>query len=261
MNYIDKIKKEVEDKPLWEQLAIVSEYVILNNPKNYKSGVYLIEDFYVGKSKNIISRIASHVLEVINADTHKVVHNKEKLFLICEILKTRKLNVKVLDKDQEKEETYIKKLYNDLPLTNVEFVTKEMSNCKREKYQRETRNKPLEIKVVNFTLKFKVAYVKLNNLYIFKISTTEARARGLLKEYLKYKNDKIVKKRNNPIKDIQYYKYVAIKSKGTKVIYNQNENWEERLKNCRKGVVRGFDDIFLARQWLFGRKAQSFLGE
>lgn len=133
MNNFTKLKKDFENKSFTDQLAILEEYITIENPLNTKQGIYMLEDFYIGKSKNIKSRVLYHVLEVINMNTAEIVYNRDKLNLIKTAIISGKLNVKIIDSDMSKEVFYIKKFYNELPLTNKEFVTKRMIADKKLK--------------------------------------------------------------------------------------------------------------------------------
>ena len=109
-----------------DKQSIVLNYVDIANNLQVNHGVYQLGDFYIGKSKDIRARITSHVLELVELESEKVVFNTCKLYRIEEALKTGRLKVTVLDSDMEKEEYYIKKLFPSLPLTNIEFVTPKM---------------------------------------------------------------------------------------------------------------------------------------
>lgn len=245
MNYIRELREDIKGKTLYQQLNIIKKCILLENPKNYKGGVYFIEDFYIGKSKDILSRIASHVLEVLTVETSKKVNNREKLYLIYSILKTRKLRVKILTSNQKQEESYIKEFYHKFPLTNIEFVTDDMRLEKQKYIISKAKNKTFEFE--RFTSLFVVAKLKVNNNYVFKIAKTKNLALKSLNSYLK-----LPPKKDNTVSDkrIKDYKYVAISSKYVKSIFSQEERWKEKADECVNPAVKGFDNLVSARKWL-----------
>jgi predicted GIY-YIG superfamily endonuclease len=88
------------------------------------SGVYLIEDFYIGKSKNIENRIAEHLAESLLNPTRLPKNdwdsslNREKLHKIREVLKVKKLNITILSENTADETKLIKEGYKIYNLTN-----------------------------------------------------------------------------------------------------------------------------------------------
>ena len=80
MDYLKDLEVSLKGKTFSEQMMIVKKVIIFDSPNN--KGVYQIENFYVGKSENILGRITYHILDVLNIDKTKVVYNKEKLYLI-----------------------------------------------------------------------------------------------------------------------------------------------------------------------------------
>jgi hypothetical protein len=254
MNYIKKIESEIKGKTLYEQLNIIRKYVIIDNPCEYKSGIYLIEDFYVGKSTNIISRISAHILEVINSKNAKVVHNKEKLYLIQSILKNRKLKVKVIDEGLSKEVFHIERLYSILPLTNIEFVTKGMSTKKQKFICSKIKDEKVNVVYEKFN-KYWVAKTTIKNKVYFKIAKTQKQAEELLKNYFKLKIGSVKEKKKKVNKTEDYkkiteFKYIAVRSKYVKMLFLQEEKWREKLEQTKNYTVVGFDDADLARCWL-----------
>ena len=106
MDYLKEIEKEMKGKTFIEQMQVIKKYVIFDSPNNV--GVYQIENFYVGKSSNILARITHHIIEVIKAKESKIIFNKKKLYLIGSILKSKKLQVKHLDKNRVKRSFILK---------------------------------------------------------------------------------------------------------------------------------------------------------
>ena len=105
----------------------IEEFVEIENPKNYISGVYFLGDFYVGKSKNIKKRISEHILDCIGKDRNPWDStNLDKVEAIKDLFNVGvKLKVSVLDGDMEKEREYVNKLYVDNPLTNKNLIDKD----------------------------------------------------------------------------------------------------------------------------------------
>lgn len=97
------------------------------------SGVYVIENFYVGKTNNIVNRIVSHILECFYEEYGcKNSFNKEKSYKIKEVLKTRKLRVKLIDSEQNRESIYINELKEKFLLTNIVGVKTSKKFTKNE---------------------------------------------------------------------------------------------------------------------------------
>lgn len=268
MNYLQIIKQSIKGKSFQQQTDIIKEFIIFDNPKNYTSGVYLIENFYVGMSGNFVNRIASHIIEVLSIEESNIVYNKEKLYLISNVLKNRKLKVKILHKDQKKEEQYISWLYFENPLVNIEFITPEMIARKQKQITSKLKGIKLDIKISQFTSKFYIASTIINKTVIFKIARTSKDAKLKLEKYLTIKPPKKQKKlrekstsKKSSDKNIESFKFVGIRSKTTKAIYHQHERWKEAEKNNKGCSVRGFDDIHEARCWVLGKQIPKFPGE
>lgn len=247
MDNLKKIKKEIKGKPLKDKIKIVKKYINLVNPKNITSGVYLIENFYVGKSNNIHNRIAHHIIEALSVDESDTTYNVEKLYLISKILNTRKLKIKILDKDIKKEKDYIEKLYVKLPLVNIEFVTPSMVSEKQNNIVNTLNNKRYKVATEKFTRKFYVTYVRFKGLFVFKIASKEDYSKTLLLKYLMRES---VKRRGITIKNIKDYRYVAVNTPNIKRVFLQNENWEDYLKEGGVCKSKGFDNNIAARKWL-----------
>lgn len=184
MNYFKEIEKLIEGKTFKEQMQIVKNYVIFDSPCNI--GVYQIENFYIGKSGNILSRITHHIKEVIKAEDAKIVYNKEKLYLIKSALEKGKLTVKHLDKDPKKEVHYIEKLYSILPLVNIEFVTEKMILSRRRTVNKLLKNKKLIFISDKFANKYHVCKIVINGFIIIKMATSYEKAKSNLLEYIKH---------------------------------------------------------------------------
>lgn len=182
MDYLKEIEKEIKGKTFIEQMQVIKKYVIFNSPNNV--GVYQIENFYVGKSGNILARITHHIIEVIKAEESKIIFNKKKLYLIGSILKSKKLQVKHLDKKQSKEKFYIEELYPNLPLTNIEFVTEKMVRDKQIKISKILKYKSINYILDRFTSKYYVSKVIFNDILILEIESTYEAAKKKLKSYV-----------------------------------------------------------------------------
>ena len=89
-------------------------------------GVYMIEDFYIGKSNNIIRRISEHLEEsLFDIDRWKPSNwlpiksgNKEKVRKIRESLSNSKLKITLLSDDIKEETKLIKEGRQKYNLTN-----------------------------------------------------------------------------------------------------------------------------------------------
>lgn len=77
------------------------------------TGVYLIEDFYIGQSHNLPSRIASHIIECFYKEYQFDGYvNEEKCKKILEILaKNKKIKVKLLTDNVSNEARLIKEYF------------------------------------------------------------------------------------------------------------------------------------------------------
>lgn len=96
----------------------------LKQPNDIDQCVYLIEDFYIGRTGgmkhqfpgSLKKRIAAHINECF----YPVPHNKAKTEKMLEYLKNdRVLSVRILSLNANDEEKLIKA--SELPLTNIEF--------------------------------------------------------------------------------------------------------------------------------------------
>ena len=116
-------------KAAYNLLKEINEYIEFEDETmNYNkldkiSGVYMIEDFYIGETGNLLNRIVSHLLEIFYEKYNKKYntsdsYNKEKSLKIRKILLERKLKLKLIDIDRSKETYYINDKYKDLLLTN-----------------------------------------------------------------------------------------------------------------------------------------------
>lgn len=56
--------------------------------------------------------------------------------------------------------------------------------------------------------------------------------------------------RDKVIKDLEVFKYIAIKSDKVNILLKQNDMWLKALDNNRNALVKGFDEEVLAREWL-----------
>lgn len=178
-------------------MQVVKKYIIFDSPNNV--GVYQIENFYIGKSGNILARITHHIKEVIEAERSKIIFNKKKLYLISSVLKNKKLQVRHLDKKQSKEKFYIEELYPILPLVNIEFVTEKMITDKQIKISKFLKYKSVNYILDRFTSKYYVSKVIFSDILILEISPTYEQAKKRLKNYIATKapNKKSRAKRKN----------------------------------------------------------------
>lgn len=188
MNYYKEIEKLIEGKTFKEQMQIIKNYIIFDSPNNV--GVYQIENFYIGKSGNILSRITHHIKEVIKAEDTKIVYNKEKLYLIKSALEKGKLTVKHLDKNPKQEVYYIEKLYSTLPLTNIEFVTDKMILARRRTVNKLLKNKKLMFISDKFASRYYVCKLVINGFIIIKMAASYEKAKSSLLDYVKHSHKK-----------------------------------------------------------------------
>lgn len=147
MNVYNKLKiaeKEVEllkkGMGKYVPLTFIVEYIASNinsfvefeNELNTDSGVYFIEDYYIGKSKNIVKRIAQHLADTLKKKNSWNIKNLniKKIECLIATLKVKKLKVLILDSDMDKENDYINMHYLTSPLTNKQGVTKENKEAK-----------------------------------------------------------------------------------------------------------------------------------
>lgn len=152
MNLFEQLKELIKPTPEETHktiLAELSSFVEIDNPLKFRRGVYQLGNFYIGKSNGFRSRFAYHLMEVIGVIKEA---NSKKNQKIREVLRKRKLEIKILCNDPEKEEAYIIKYSNILPLTNIEFIhthpnKKEVLKKKPIK-KRTTKSKPKKRKVI-----------------------------------------------------------------------------------------------------------------
>ena len=126
---------------------ILNDYVEYDSNGYIKNGgVYLIEDFYIGQTGNITSRLAFHILECFYKEYDCITYvNEEKREAILKVLETRKLKVKLLDDDMKKEKGYIQDYYlNGYPLLNKVYVNKKLKKDLATKLKKEKMNKEIE---------------------------------------------------------------------------------------------------------------------
>lgn len=130
----NKVNNKLSDFIL-EISSSTHEYVNLINVNNYIEGVYIIEDFYIGKTTDIYKRILAHLWDsttqekLINTGSNL---NYEKIFKIKNILNYRKLNIILLNGDVTKENEYISSYYLTHPLTNKTGIDVKIKNTKKE---------------------------------------------------------------------------------------------------------------------------------
>lgn len=118
-----------------------NEYIETNNYKNFYNQfdnyievegldkiddkiecVYMIEDFYIGRTNNLKLRIMNHIKDFEFYKDTPSGYNTDKMKQILKVLSTRKLKVKILDYDRNTEGGYITKYYQEgYKLTNQKF--------------------------------------------------------------------------------------------------------------------------------------------
>jgi len=112
-------KKSYDNLPSHEYLGNnVYKFANIYNPNNYKSGVYFIEDFYIGKSINLNNRIANHIFGIL---TIGFSDNYNLSLRILEILQYRKLEVQILDSDVKMEKFHIYENRDKYLLLNKQY--------------------------------------------------------------------------------------------------------------------------------------------
>lgn len=99
----------------------ISDYVYFDGWDG-KTGVYMINDFYIGRTSDIIQRATYHILDAIVGyyDGKNILKSKHILDIIY---RDDKITIKRLDKKQKEEANYIKEYSNrkEYKLTNIEF--------------------------------------------------------------------------------------------------------------------------------------------
>lgn len=85
-----------------------------------KSGVYIIGDFYIGRSKDISSRLMYHLNYSIKGEhTNKEMQDR----IMSKILNDKKLSIKIISDNQDDEEKLIYDYYEKgYPLINKQFL-------------------------------------------------------------------------------------------------------------------------------------------
>ena len=143
-----KISEEMcFDIPVKKLCGFINEFIEYDSCGYIQpSGIYMIEDFYIGQTSNIVQRLAFHILEPFFEEYgFNNFINKEKSKLILEILKTRKLKVKLIDSDLKKEMEYIKEYSsNGYLLTNKIGVPKHLRKDRILKEKMDKLNNEIE---------------------------------------------------------------------------------------------------------------------
>lgn len=231
-----ELKRKIRGKSFKAISNILSDSFEIVDKFGKNKGVYLIEDFYIGRSKNIKNRIVSHIKELLELSNKDIyIPNREKLFLIRSILRGRKLKVVVLDEDEEKEEFWIKNKYKSMFLTNIEFIDENLNKDRKDRYNLIPAKESSE-HFYRKTIRFKKYK---NKIFIGGINGA--------KEKPKNKKHKESKK---PPKN-SFWKFIAVKYKDSnqnKIIINSDKN--ENLIKRLKGQKKGFDEMLHAECWL-----------
>jgi len=84
-------------------------------------GVYFIEDFYIGRTHNIISRLSAHIIEIFEPQKGS---NQEKKLKIENILKYRKLKTVIISNNKNDEKELIIQYSSKYNLANIRFNIK-----------------------------------------------------------------------------------------------------------------------------------------
>jgi len=120
-----------------EELKIAKAFIIkhyLDDFVQHNNVVYMINDFYIGKTKNLYNRILSHLEEAVN-DTGG---NFEKNKKIIDIIAKGKLKVSILSDNPNLEMDFIKEYYNNgYELTNKIGIPKDNKELKFNKLIKE----------------------------------------------------------------------------------------------------------------------------
>jgi len=101
--------------------SINDYFTFENRAKIINTGVYMLDDYYVGKANKLTNRAAGHLQELFSfLKTGRKGYNINKdLKLLINIVKGKKTNVKLLSRFQDEEEKFIKK--HARTLTNKQF--------------------------------------------------------------------------------------------------------------------------------------------
>lgn len=247
------LKELIKGKTFKEISSIILNYIDIDNPDNIKSGVYQIENFYIGKSNNIEIRIVNHILELLKAFGTKKISNKEKLYCIYKILLERRLKISILSDEQEREEEFIKNYYPNLPLTNIEFVTEKMIELKYKKVYNQNKYWVKEEEL--FLNKFVVNTMEIKDYVVFKIEPLpKKRRKPSIKKPKSKEKIKLAKLEShshsaNKKKDLNLFSFIGVKSKNTSELFNKTGDWRDFVNN-KDFVVKGFNNRNLAEYWL-----------
>lgn len=164
-NFIYKENKYIGDNKIVFNLLF---YWIRENLNRFSeingglSGVYFIEDFYIGKTGDIYNRVSSHILDIFkgNGNTEKVERTKDLLS------NNKKIKVNIISKKQSDEESLIIKYSNDYDLTNIEFNPKK--KCKKFDKREIKKATDLDLDMPDYaTIDFYLDYHKKLNSNLF----------------------------------------------------------------------------------------------
>ena len=120
-----------------------------------QQGVYLIGDYYIGKSFNIKERIINHIHQTFNFEFTNI-YKEEKI--LYDLLNKGKIKITLLSNNQDDENELIEKYCNILPLTNI----KEHPLRDNDIYMKNYLNKKND-KVNNFSYDF---YIPIINKFL-----------------------------------------------------------------------------------------------
>jgi len=131
--------------------------------KNGSKGVYFIEDFYIGRTKNIYNRITSHIIEIFQ-NTYS---NQEKVENIKIVLKERKLKVNIISDQETDEKKLIIEYSKKYNLTNIEFNPNKEFEYKQKQKKEKKKKDVIDEDFIDNSSSLKNAYNKyLNNINI-----------------------------------------------------------------------------------------------
>jgi len=219
MDLLKQLRELIKPTPEETHKAILGQlntFVEIDNPLKFRRGVYQLENFYIGKSGGFRSRFAYHLMEAIGVIKDV---NYKKNQKIRETLCKRKLEIKILCNDPEKEEAYIVKYSTILPLTNIEFIhTHPNKKIQPKKKKVKTKKKPIVKKV------FKPKVKK-------EIEQKESEVKHSMEKASKFT-------------------YVAVRMGRKPGLYKQEDDWKEQIFSFSGRLFKGFDDLDEAWEYL-----------
>lgn len=177
INSLNKLNKDdiIKDILLRYIEDNILDFIVIDS--SLTSGVYLIEDFYIGKTNNIFNRMSYHIL-----DGYKYIRqgylNKSKCDKIEQHINNSKIKVKMLSNKQNDEKKLIEKFCNKLPLTNIEFNPNKISNYenfKKESITQTIKSIDLDEIIPDFFDNQFEMEMEINKFRKFKVEIVENR--------------------------------------------------------------------------------------